>query len=182
MGSPGPATVSLVAAGSVHALRRSLPYLLGIIVGTMVVLIAVTTGITAALLAIPSIRSVLIWISTAYILWLAYHIATAAPLSESSTASNAYSFGGGTLLGIANPKGWVAIATVFASTRLADDATMDAIVKVTVLTGMIVLILTTWLVAGTSIGPSLRDPHRARFVNAVLALALVGATGFAVFH
>ena len=65
---------------------------------------------------------------------------------------------------------------------LADAAVTDAIVKVAVLTGMIVLILTTWLVAGTWIGPLLRDRHRARFVNAVLALALLGATAFAVFR
>jgi len=35
MGSPGPVTISLVAASSVYGLRRSLSYLLGTIVGTM---------------------------------------------------------------------------------------------------------------------------------------------------
>src|SRR5213082_1637730 len=34
MGSPGPATISLLAAGSVRGVRRSLPYLIGIIAGT----------------------------------------------------------------------------------------------------------------------------------------------------
>jgi threonine/homoserine/homoserine lactone efflux protein len=182
MGSPGPATVSLVAAGSVHALRRSLPYLLGIIVGTVIVLIAVAMGITAALLAIPAIRPVLIGISAVYILWLAYHIATAPTLPEPSAASNTYSFAGGTLLGVANPKGWVAIATVFASARVADGTRADAAVKVAVLTAMIVLILTTWLVAGTSIAQLIRDRYRARFVNVALAMALVAATAFVVLH
>jgi hypothetical protein len=82
MGSPGPATISLVATGSVRGLRRSVPYLLGIIVATTLVLLAVATGITGVLLALPAIGSVLIWISAAYILWLAYHIATAPPLSK----------------------------------------------------------------------------------------------------
>jgi threonine/homoserine/homoserine lactone efflux protein len=67
MGSPGPAMISLVAAGSVRGVRRSFPYLFGIIVGTTLVLVAVATGITAALLAVPAIGSVLIWISVAYI-------------------------------------------------------------------------------------------------------------------
>jgi threonine/homoserine/homoserine lactone efflux protein len=182
MGSPGPATISLVAAGSVHGVLRSLPYLVGIISGTTIVLVAVASGITAALLAVPAIGSVLIWISAAYIVWLAYHIASAPPLSEPTAASNAFSFAGGALLGAANPKAWVAIATVFASAHLADAATTDATAKVAVLTAMIIMICAAWLVAGTSIAPLLRDPRRARLVNVALAVAMVGATALALLH
>ena len=182
MGSPGPATISLVAAGSVRGVRRSFPYLFGIIVGTTLVLVAVATGITAALLAVPAIGSVLIWISVAYILWLAYHIATAPPLSKLTGASNAFSLMGGAILGIANPKAWVAIAAVFASVHLADAPTNDGAAKIVVLTVMIIVICATWLVAGRSIAPLLRDPRRARLVNAALAAGLVGATALAMLH
>jgi threonine/homoserine/homoserine lactone efflux protein len=182
MGSPGPATISLVAAGSVRGVRRSLPYLFGITVGTTLVLVAVATGITAALLAVPAISSVLIWVSVAYILWLAYNIATAPPLSKLTGASNAFSLIGGVILGVANPKAWVAIAAVFASVRLADARTNDAAAKIVVLTVMIIVICATWLVAGRSIAPLLRDPRRARLVNVALAVGLVGATALAVLH
>lgn len=182
MGSPGPATISLVAAGSAYGLRRSLPYLLGIIAGTIAVLLAVASGITAALLAVPALGSALVWVSAAYILWLAYRIATAPPLSEPAAAPHAASFAGGTLLGAANPKAWVAIAAVFASARLADAATTDATAKVAALTAMIVVICTGWLVAGTSIAPLLRDPRRARAVNVALAAAVVGATALALLR
>ena len=43
-------------------------------------LVAVATGITATLLAVPAMRSVLIVISAAYILWLVYNTALAAAL------------------------------------------------------------------------------------------------------
>ena len=178
MGSPGPATISLFAAGSVYGVRNSLNYLLGVIVGTAAVLVAVATGITAALVAIPAIGSVLLGISAAYILWLAYHIAKAPPLSVQ--AANAPSFAGGALLGVANPKGWVAIAAVFTSAHLADDAATDAAAKIAVLTAMLVIILSTWLVAGTSLAPMLREPRRARVVNAALAVLLVAATALTV--
>jgi threonine/homoserine/homoserine lactone efflux protein len=182
MGSPGPATISLVAAGSVRGVRRSLPYLVGIIAGTTIVLIAVATGITAALLAAPAIGSILIWISAVYILWLAYHIATAPPLSESSASGEAFSLAGGAVLGIANPKAWVAIAAVFASVRLADAPTTDSAAKLAVLTAMIIVICGAWLIAGKSIAPLLRTPRRARMVNAALAVGLVAATAVAVLH
>ncbi len=182
MGSPGPATISLTAAGSAYGVRRSFTYLVGIIVGTTIVLVAVATGITATLLALPAMRAVLIVISAAYILWLAYHVATAPPLAAQTAATDAPSLVGGTLLGVANPKAWVAIAAVFASTHLADTATTDAAAKIAVLTVMIILICTTWLIAGASLARLLRDPHRARIINTALAVALVGATALAVLH
>lgn len=182
MGSPGPATISLVAAGSAYGVWRSLPYLTGIIVGTTIVLLAVATGITAALLAVPAIGSILIWASVAYILWLAYHIASAPPLSEPSAALSTFTLAGGTFLGIANPKAWVGIAAVFASGHLAGATTPDAAAKIAVLTAMIIAICAMWLVAGSSIAPLLRDPRRARVVNIALAVALVAATALAVLR
>ena len=80
MDSPGPATISLTAAASANGVRRSFGYLIGLIVGAAMVLVAVATGITATLLAVPAMRSVLIVISAAYILWLAYNTALAAAL------------------------------------------------------------------------------------------------------
>jgi threonine/homoserine/homoserine lactone efflux protein len=173
MGSPGPATVSLVAVVSAYGTRRALAYLAGIVVGTALVLIAVATGLTAALLALPAVRTVLVAVSAAYILWLAYRVATAPPLSSATPAAGAPSLAAGVLLGVANPKAWVAIAAVFASARLADAAATDAVAKSVVLAVMIVVIMTSWLVAGRALAPLLRDPRRARRVNVVLAVVLV---------
>ena len=180
MGTPGPATISLTAAGSAYGVRRSLTYLAGIIVGTTVVLLAVATGITAALLAVPAVRPVLIAAGAGYIVWLAYHIATAPPLAGQGEGSAAPGLAGGALLGVANPKAWVAIAAVFASARLASGAAFDAAAKTAVLTVMIVLINSTWLAAGASLAPLLRDPGRARWINGALAAVLVAAAALTV--
>lgn len=179
MGTPGPATISLTAAGSAYGLRRCVGYLTGIIAGTTAVLLAVASGITVTLLAIPALRVALVAIAAAYILWLAYHIATAPPLAAQPAAARAPSLAGGTLLGIANPKAWIAIAAVFASARLATSATADAAVKVALLTMMIIVINVTWLVAGATLAPLLRHPIRARVINVMLAAALVGAAALA---
>src|SRR5262249_59504769 len=105
------ATISLVAVVSVYGVRRSLPYLLGLIVGTALVLVAVATGITATLLALPALRSVLIASSAVYILWLAYRIATAPPLTaQRAPPADAPSLPRGTVLGFANPNAWVPIS------------------------------------------------------------------------
>jgi threonine/homoserine/homoserine lactone efflux protein len=175
MGTPGPATISLTAAGSAYGVRRSLTYLAGIIAGTTIVLLAVATGITAALLAVPAVRPALLAAGAGYIVWLAYHIATAPPLAAAGPASAAPGLLGGTLLGVANPKAWIAIAAVFASARLAGGAAVDAAAKVAVLAVMIVVINSTWLAAGASLAPLLRDARRARLVNGGLAGVLAAA-------
>jgi threonine/homoserine/homoserine lactone efflux protein len=180
MGTPGPATVSLTAAGSTYGMRRSLGYLLGIVAGTVVVLVAVATGITAALLAVPAVRPALLAAGAAYILWLAYHIATAPPLTGRAAAVAAPGLAGGALLGVANPKAWIAIAAVFASARLAHGAAADAAAKVAVLSVLIVVINATWLAAGSSLAPLLRHPGRARLVNRCLAALLVAAAALTV--
>jgi threonine/homoserine/homoserine lactone efflux protein len=175
MGSPGPATISLTAAGSVHGVRRSLGYLAGIVLGTTIVLLAVAGGVTAVLLALPAVGSVLIAVSVAYIVWLAFHIATAPVGGARDGGAPPPRLQGGLLLGVANPKAWVAIAAVFAGARLASSAAVDAGAKVVVLTLMIVLINTVWLLAGASLAPVLNDPRRARILNVVLAVALLAA-------
>lgn len=182
MASPGPATISLVAACSAFGARRIVGYLAGLITGTIVVLIAVAAGITTVLLSLPALRAVLIIASVGYIGWLAYRISTAPPLAEAAATGQAPSFAAGTLLGFANPKGWVGIAAVFASTRLADGATADAAAKAGALTVMIVVILTGWLIAGIPLVRLLRDPRRARVVNMCLAAAMIAASGYAIIH
>jgi threonine/homoserine/homoserine lactone efflux protein len=170
MGSPGPATVSLTAAGSAYGVRRSLPYLAGIVVGTWLVLALVATGVTTLLLALPGLHPVLLGASAAYILWLAWHLARA-PAARDGDAP-VPSARGGLLLGVANPKAWVAIAAVFAGSSLAP------LEKTPVLAAIVVAVNATWLAAGASLAPLLRS----RAANVGLALLLVVATAVAVVH
>ena len=81
MGSPGPSTMSVTAVGAAFGLRRSLDFLWGLTSGTIAVLIAVATGLFALLLSVPRLAPLLLAASGAYILYLAFKIATAPPLS-----------------------------------------------------------------------------------------------------
>lgn len=180
MGSPGPATISLSALGAAFGVRSSLSYLAGIILGTTTVLVAVAVGIVVALLSVPHVAPVLITVSAAYILYLAYRIATAPPLADETRVGAAPKAWGGLILGVLNPKAYVAIGAVFASAELVSGAPVaDAVAKVGVLAAMIVAINTTWLFAGAAFAHVFRDPATARVVNVGFAVALVVATALA---
>jgi threonine/homoserine/homoserine lactone efflux protein len=107
-------------------------------------------------------------------------VATAPPLPARTETTRSPSLAGGALLGVANPKAWVAIAAVFASTRLADNSAADATAKVALLTVMIVVICALWLLAGATLAPLFRDPRRARILNGILAASLIVATALAI--
>ena len=173
MGSPGPSTMSVTAVGAAFGLRRSIGYFSGLVAGTIAVLVAVATGVVSLLLSVPHAAPVLVAASAAYILYLAYRIATAPPLSKLCGDIAAPSFAGGFALAIANPKAYVAIAAVFAGTTLADDPAADALLKATILAVMIVAIHMAWLLAGTVFSRVFYDPVYARIANAVFAVTLV---------
>lgn len=181
MGSPGPSTISVTAIGASFGIRRSLPYAAGLIAGTVAVLLAVAAGVVALVTSIPHGALALGILSAAYILYLAFEIATAPPLDGRSGPMAAPGFLGGFGLAIANPKAYVAIAAVFAGTTvIAGNSGLDAAVKTALLSGMIVLIHLCWLLAGVSLSRRLRDPVSARLINLVMAAALVAVIAAAL--
>jgi threonine/homoserine/homoserine lactone efflux protein len=183
MGSPGPSTMSVTAVGAAFGFRRSLAYLTGIILGTTAVLVAVAAGVVAMLMSLPRLAPVLVAVSAAYIAYLAFKIATAPPLPRQDPAAGAPSFAGGFLLGVANPKAYLAIAAVFAGTTLAVESRMiEAMLKTGVITIMIVVIHLCWLTAGVSLSRLLRHPVSSRIVNLLFAAILIITTVMAITH
>lgn len=177
MGSPGPSTVSATAMGAAFGIRRSLSYVGGLVLGTIAVLLAVAMGVVALILSMPRAASALTIVSAAYILYLAFRIATAPPLASQGEDVAGPAFGGGFLLAIANPKAYLAIAAVFAGTTLLVGAPgADACLKVALLSAMIVIIHLFWLTAGAALSRLLHDPLSSRLINVALAVILVVMT------
>ncbi|HET8728490.1 MAG TPA: LysE family translocator, partial [Alphaproteobacteria bacterium] len=113
----------------------------------------------------------------AYILYLAFRIATAPPLSEADRQADAPAFTGGFLLAIANPKAYAAIAAVFAGTGLGLQSQIsETLIKTAILTIMIVLIHVAWLGAGAFFARLLHRPLISRIVNFSFAAILLLST------
>lgn len=181
MGSPGPATMSLAAIGAAYGARAGWGYLAGIWAGTTAVLLMVATGVTGLVLAVPGAGQAVALIAAAYIVYLAWRIATAPPISDPAASARAPSFAGGFALAIANPKAFAAIGAVYTgATVIETDLVLDAAAKIAALVGVILVVNTAWLYFGAAISRFLRDPAMSRVANVTFALLLVGAVALAL--
>lgn len=181
MGSPGPATMSLAGIGVAFGIRRGLSYLGGILLGTFTVLVMIATGVTGLILAEPAAVRVLTVLAAAYILYLAWKIATAPVLSAADTTAAAPAFSSGLVLAIANPKAFAAIGAVYSGNTLVEGTfLLDALAKIAALSLVIVTVNSAWLVFGSSLSSVLSNPRSGRIANVTFACLLILSVAFAL--
>ena len=69
--TPGPNNMMLMASGVNFGFRRTVPHMLGIGIGFLVLLLAVRFGLGGLLHAAPALQTAMKVASVAYMLWLA---------------------------------------------------------------------------------------------------------------
>ena len=72
--SPGPNNTFLLSSGANFGLRKSLPYLSGIMAGLIGMMTALAAGLGVIFATLPWLYQILKWVGFAYIVWLAYLI------------------------------------------------------------------------------------------------------------
>ncbi|HEY4162094.1 MAG TPA: LysE family transporter, partial [Dongiaceae bacterium] len=175
-GSPGPATLSLAAASAAFGPRLSLGFTLGLFAGVLVVMIVVATGMIGILLGLPGVAPVIAIFAGAYFIYLTYRIATAPPPKERGKAGRPPSFAGGFLLSLFNPKGYIAMAALFSGHGLvAEGPVMDAVLKISVLTGIVGVVDAAWLAGGAWLARLCRSPSANRAMNLIFAVLLLAS-------
>ncbi|UZJ61914.1 LysE family translocator [Pseudomonas sp. KU26590] len=106
--TPGPNNTMLLASGVNFGFFQTIPHALGVSLGFMAMVLAVGLGLGAVLEAFPSIYSFLRYAGAAYLIYLAWKIATSGPLeSGSHVNSRPLSFLGAAAFQWINPKSWV---------------------------------------------------------------------------
>ena len=178
LGSPGPAIAAFVAVGRARGLVGGLPYFLGLQLG-----LATAAGITAAglfslLAAFPSALRVMTIAATAYLMFLAYGIASS-PVGATQAGAHASPVAG-FLLGMTNPKAYLAFASLLASyTLIKGSARQDSYAKWFLLVAVMIVVDIVWLTIGVFLRALILSPHHERLLNVTLGLTVLIAAGFA---
>lgn len=174
IGSPGPNTLSLAAVGSGFGRARGLPYMIGLNLGMVLVILLTGSGVSAAVLALPAVGPVIIGAAVMYFLWLAWRIATAPPIAQIKGPDRAPKLAEGIGISLMNPKAYAAMSAMFTTPALtALTPWAEALVKAALLLSVICVVNICWLTIGAALTPLFRRPRASRIINICFAVALL---------
>ncbi|AKM07544.1 LysE family translocator [Pelagerythrobacter marensis] len=177
--TPGPNNLMVMASGANFGFRRTIPHLAGILIGFVVMLLLVGIGLARIFEAFPAVRLALVVVSSAYLGWLAWKIATAAPAEEGDGVGQPFTFIQAALFQWVNPKAWMMALT--ATTLYGADGSTAALALVALVFGAInVPCVAAWAVAGQQAGRWLSNAARLRIFNRTMAILLLASLAPAI--
>ncbi|TJZ90232.1 LysE family translocator [Paracoccus gahaiensis] len=172
--TPGPNNLMLMASGANFGFRRTVPHMLGIAGGVSLMALLVGLGLMALFEAVPVLSGILKVVSVLYLLWLAYKIATAAPIEARDAKARPMTLMQAAAFQWVNPKAWAMCLS--AITIYAPDRTL---LSVAIVAGAFALVslpaISVWAWLGTIIRQWLSSPRRLKVFNLTMAALLVAS-------
>ncbi|KRB86814.1 lysine transporter LysE [Sphingomonas sp. Root710] len=171
--TPGPNNMMLLSSGATFGFRRTLPHIIGISLGCVFMVLLLGLGLASVIGRVPWLYTVLHVASTAYLLYLAWRIATSVGVGGASARTRPLSFLDAAAFQWVNPKAWamtLGAATSFSrSDHLFGD--ISVIAMALVFCGLPCIML--WAGGGTVVRRLLTRPEMLRAFNIGMAALLV---------
>jgi threonine/homoserine/homoserine lactone efflux protein len=179
--TPGPNNMMLMASGANFGFARTVPHMLGIAIGFTAMVFLVGMGLAGLFQAEPRAVVALAVVSVAYMLWLAWKIAHAAPPEPGRAGGRPLTFLQAALFQWVNPKAW-AMALTAVSVH-APDRSVWAVAVVALVFGAINFpSVSVWTLVGQEMRRFLTNPARLRAFNWTMAALLVLSLAPVLWH
>jgi len=183
LGSPGPGIAALLAVGKAQGWRGGLRYYAGLQVGLAIAVGICGAGLVSLLAAYPAAMRLMMIVATIYLVYLAWAIATSPVGKEAGNNRAAHSPLAGLLLGITNPKAYLAISSLLATPlQLTEGAGANIALKIALCIGVIVIVDIVWLWIGVVIGRTNLPTVAERGMNVAMGATILLATGYSVIE
>lgn len=172
--TPGPNNTMLLASGVNFGVRRSVPHALGVSVGFMVMVLAVGLGLGEVFKAWPALYTVLRYAGAAYLLYLAWKIATSGPVGTASTAEpKPIGFWAAAAFQWVNPKAWVMAIGAITTYTPAQGYVANVVVIAAVFALVNLPSVGVWVMFGSALRGLLQNPRWLMLFNVLMAALLV---------
>jgi threonine/homoserine/homoserine lactone efflux protein len=172
--TPGPNNLMLMASGTNFGFVRTIPHMLGIGLGFPLMVACVGLGVMQVFDLWPLSYTLLKTVSVAYLLYLAWRIANAAPpaSADGPAEGRPLTFLQSAAFQWVNPKAWsMALSAI---TLYATGRDLMAVLWVAgVYVAVSAISTTSWTVLGQQVRRLLKNPARLRVFNWVMAVLLV---------
>jgi len=170
--TPGPNNLMLMASGANFGFRRSVPHMLGISLGHMLMMVLIGLGLFRVFEAYPVLHLAMKVLGGGYLLVLAWKILRAAPPEASETSGSPMSFLQAAAFQWVNPKGWF-----MALTAMTVYAPPDSALAVLAVSAVFALVnlpsVSLWTLLGREVRRLLTSAARLRAFNWTMAALLV---------
>ncbi len=178
--TPGPNNIMLMTTGLNYGFRRAVPHIFGVALGFGAMVLAVGLGLGAVVTAYPVLYTVLKYVGAAYLLYLAWAIATSGPVARDGEAQARRQAKPITFLQAAafqwvNPKAWVMMLAAISTYATVAVFPFNVIVIAGLFGSFGIASGTTWVGFGTALQRVVKNAKAVRVFNVVMALLLVAS-------
>lgn len=179
--TPGPNNLMVMASGANFGYRRTVPHMLGIGVGFSVMVALVGMGLMGLFDLYPVVRQVLMVACAAYLLYLAWKIATAAAPEGGEAKGRPMSFLQAAAFQWVNPKAWV--MAMSAITLYAPERAPGAVLLIAAMFGLVcVPANSVWILLGQELRRLMHRPGLLRAFNWTMAALLLASLVPVIWH
>jgi threonine/homoserine/homoserine lactone efflux protein len=178
--TPGPNNLMLMTSGVNFGFRRTLPHLMGVVLGFSLMVALIGLGLDAIFTRFPAVLPAMRYLGAAYMLWLAWKIARSGPVRDGQRGGAPLGFFGAAAFQWVNPKCWVMALSALTAYAVVDDYARN--VAIIALAYLLIGLPSSgaWALLGSSMRRALADPRVARPFNWTMA-ALLAASIVTVF-
>jgi threonine/homoserine/homoserine lactone efflux protein len=172
--TPGPNNLMVLQSGANFGLRATIPHILGISLGFPVMIVAIGFGLQYVFDAYPVVHVVLKWVTFAYLLWLAWQIASAGRPHADPAATKPVTLLQAAAFQWVNPKAW---AMSVGAMALFTSASGNKVLEVGIIAALFGLVCLpngiAWTLFGRAIAGFLQNDRNRLWFNIGMAVLLV---------
>lgn len=172
--TPGPVNLVCLSSGLRNSIRQGLAFVSGATLGFIVLFLSIGFGLHSVLNSLPGFERWLNWSAVAFLLYLAYRLATDDGQIPEEAPHTAAGFFTGALMQWLNPKAWLASAAGIGAYTKGGDASLLWLFAALYLP-ICWLSLSCWVYAGVFLRHLIRRPTLLRGVNRTMAILLAGS-------
>lgn len=174
--TPGPNNVMIMSSGVNYGVRASMPHFLGICIGFPIMVLLVGFGFGLVFERFPNLHQLIKVLGVAYLLWLAWHIASAAPKAIKEGHKKPFSFWQAVLFQWVNAKAWMmASGAVAAYTTVTGNQLIEVLLITLAFLLMSFPCVGVWLLFGSFLKRVLTRPLFQRIFNITMGVILVAS-------
>ena len=172
--TPGPNNVMVTASGVNFGYKKTLPHILGITFGFPVMIALIGLGLGSVFKSFPIIHPILKYIGAAYLLYLAYKIATFSGFDTNSDRNKPFTFLQAVLFQWVNPKAWsIAVGAIATYTSVDNNVFFEVLLIAFVFCIVCFPCVSLWAIIGTNIKRLLTTDYYRKIFNISMACLLV---------